>query len=146
MKNLLFFSLLFIVTYVHAQSPQSFKYQAVLRDNNGLPLIEKNITIKISILQGSLTGLTAYSEVHQAKTSPVGVVNLEIGKGSQNIGNFTTISWGTNTHFVKIEIDPLGEATSSRLVLRNYYLCLMPCMPKNRVMKSGERLILIFHT
>lgn len=108
MKNLLFFSLLFIVTYVHAQSPQSFKYQAVLRDNNGLPLIEKNITIKISILQGSLTGLTAYSEVHQAKTSPVGVVNLEIGKGSQNIGNFTTISWGTNTHFVKIEIDPLG--------------------------------------
>jgi hypothetical protein len=108
MKNLLFFSLLFIVTYVHAQSPQSFKYQAVLRDNNGLPLIEKNITIKISILQGSLTGLTAYSEVHQAKTSPVGVVNLEIGKGTQNSGNFSTISWGTNTHFVKIEIDPLG--------------------------------------
>ncbi|MEQ1585515.1 MAG: hypothetical protein ABL895_06535 [Cyclobacteriaceae bacterium] len=108
MKNLLSCCLILFVTYVYAQSPQSFKYQAVLRDNGGLPLIEKNITIKISILQGSLTGLSAYSEVHQAKTSPVGVVNLEIGKGTQNVGNFTTISWGTNSHFVKIEIDPLG--------------------------------------
>jgi hypothetical protein len=108
MKKLLTCYLILFVTYGYAQSPQSFKYQAVLRDNGGLPLIEKNITIKISILQGSLNGLSVYSEVHQAKTSPVGVVNLEIGKGLQNIGNFTTISWGTNTHFVKIEMDPLG--------------------------------------
>lgn len=108
MKILLCCSLIICFAFVQAQSPHSFKYQAVLRDNGGLPLIEKNITVKINILQGSLTGLSAYSEVHQAKTSPVGVVNLEIGKGTQNTGNFTTISWGTNTHFVKIEIDPMG--------------------------------------
>jgi len=108
MKNLLTCCLILFVAFAYAQSPQSFKYQAVLRDNGGLPLIERNITIKISILQGSLTGSSVYSEVHQAKTSLVGVVNLEIGKGTQNIGNFTTISWGTNTYFVKIEMDPLG--------------------------------------
>jgi len=39
-----------------AQAPQAFKYQAVARDLNGNPVINQEISVKISILAGSTEG------------------------------------------------------------------------------------------
>ena len=108
MKNRIAFLCLFITAFSYAQSPQAFKYQAVLRDLGGLPLIEKNVSIKISILKSSLTGTSIYSEIHQAKTTPLGIINLEIGKGVSSLNSFSSIEWGTDIHFVKIEMDSTG--------------------------------------
>jgi len=57
MKNtflLLAFALMSIFAF--GQTPQAFKYQAVARDLNGNPVINQEISVKISILAGSPEG------------------------------------------------------------------------------------------
>lgn len=108
MKKNLTIVLLLLTTCLLAQSPQSFKYQALLRDKNGILIMDKNVSVRIGILQGSVTGTNVYSETHAVKTSTSGTINLEIGKGSLTTGTFTSINWGKNSFFVKIEMDPAG--------------------------------------
>ncbi|MFH2096158.1 MAG: hypothetical protein ABIJ16_10670, partial [Bacteroidota bacterium] len=93
------------------QSPQSFSYQAVVRDATGLVIPDQNVGIRISILQGSVSGPAVYTETHSPTTSSFGLVNLEIGAGSVVLGNFTVIPWGTDQFFVQIELDETGGAS-----------------------------------
>jgi hypothetical protein len=110
MKKYLFLLFLSIqCILIFAQSPQAFKYQAVLRDKNGILLNEKNVSLKISILQSTISGTTIYSETHSQKTSPTGIVNIEIGKGTLPTSSFAAINWGSNSHFIKVEIDLAGS-------------------------------------
>jgi hypothetical protein len=43
-----------------AQAPGSFNYQAVVRDSEGNLLTNQNISLRISILQGSSAGSVIY--------------------------------------------------------------------------------------
>jgi hypothetical protein len=96
---------LLISIAIFAQSPQAFKYQAVVRDNAGNVVVNKLISIKSSILIDSLNGNSVYSETHSLATNDFGIVNLSIGKGTVLIGNFNTISWGGHNYFIKTEVD-----------------------------------------
>ena len=104
--------LLFIVLLMaktsFAQAPQSFRYQAVARDATGNVLANKNVSFKISLIQGSVTGTVVYSEQHAKTTNTFGLVDLEVGRGTSPSGNFQAISWGVNAYFVKVEMDPNG--------------------------------------
>ena len=91
-----------------AQTPQAFKYQAIARDNSGNILINQSVSFRISILQGSISGSSVYTETQTTTTNQFGLANLNIGNGTLVSGNFTTISWGNNTYFTKIEFDPTG--------------------------------------
>jgi len=92
-----------------AQTPQAFKYQAVARDASGNVLANKPVSFKISILSGSVSGIVVYSETHAGKTTNAfGLIDLEIGKGTVVSGTFTSIGWGNNTFYVKVEMDPAG--------------------------------------
>jgi len=109
MKKFIFITILVLTGFVlGAQVPQGFKYQAVARDNTGNVLANISVTFRISILQGTITGTSVYSELHSKTTNAFGLVDLEIGKGSSPSGNFTTINWGDNVYFVKVEMDPSG--------------------------------------
>jgi len=103
---IIFFLLTLAKSY--SQSPKSFKYQAVLRDQSGVLLLNTNVSVQISILKGSVEGTSAYIEKHTATTNMAGIINLEIGKGTLLSGSFTTIEWGKSTHFIKVEMDPKG--------------------------------------
>jgi len=98
-------SILLIINLANAQAPNGFKYQASIRDNNGIALLNKLIAIKISLLAGTANGTSVYSEVHNLVTSDFGIVNLNIGNGTVSSGNFSTIDWGSNTYFIKTEVD-----------------------------------------
>jgi len=66
MKNsFLFLSILWLSLSAVCQTPQAFKYQAVARDLTGNPVINQEISVKISILAGSPEGEVVYSEIHQ---------------------------------------------------------------------------------
>jgi hypothetical protein len=109
MKTYLLLSIAcFIATILFAQTPQSFKYQAVARDNGGSLLMNQPVTFRISILQGSAGGASVYAETHPVTTNNFGLANLNIGGGTPVSGNFTTIVWGSNTYYIKVELDPLG--------------------------------------
>ena len=104
----------FTVTAIFAQSPQSFKYQAVARNSTGDILANQNISVRISIRETSPGGTVVYEEEHVSfTTNEFGLVNLEIGTGSWISGNFSLIDWGSNSHFIEIEMDENGGTAYS---------------------------------
>ena len=74
--------LLFAIALI-AQSPKSFKYQAVARDAGGMVLDNQSVSFQFSILKGSMTGTVVYIETHTTSTNEFGLVNLEIGNGTR---------------------------------------------------------------
>ena len=108
MKNiLLFLSVMLFSTAIFAQAPESFNYQAVVRDQSGNPVVNKSVGFRISILQTSMTGSPIYTETHNASTNDQGLVTLKIGEGSSS-NNFSAIDWSGDKYFIKVEVDPEG--------------------------------------
>jgi len=106
MKKMLFlvvFSLIFGL--VIAQNDTGFKYQAVIRDNSGELLVDQSVDLKLSIIDSISDGIVLYIENHQKNTNSYGVVDLIIGNGTVESGDFTDINWGKNKKYLKIEID-----------------------------------------
>jgi len=91
-----------------AQVPNYFNYQAVVRNSSGEIINGSNVSFRISILQNSKSGNAIYVETHTTKTNEFGLVNLIIGDGTSVSGNFNPGDWGTNSHFIKVEMDPDG--------------------------------------
>jgi ribosomal protein S8E len=87
----------------------------VLRDARGNIKANTATNIIISILQGSATGTTVYSETHNATTDSYGLINLEIGKGTATIGALSAIDWGTGTYYVKVTVDGVEMGTGQLL-------------------------------
>jgi len=106
MKKILF--LIYFVlslSYITAQVPNSFKYQAVVRDATGALISNKLISLKISVLEGSALGSSVYSEVFEYATNEYGIVAVNIGTGVTVQGIFTAIDWGTNSYYLQVEVD-----------------------------------------
>ena len=60
------------------QAPEGFKYQAVVRDAGNLILNNQAVGMRLTIQQGSIGGVTVYSETFSITTNTYGLVNLEI--------------------------------------------------------------------
>jgi hypothetical protein len=105
-----FLSLMFFVASVAllAQAPQRFNYQAVARNEAGEALSNQNVAFRFSILQGGENGTVVYSETQSLGTNDFGLINTAIGSGTVQSGNFSTINWGSNSFFLKVEMDPAG--------------------------------------
>jgi len=88
-------------------------YQAVIWDASGNLVAEKMVSIKISILQGSVTGTSVYSENHRVQTNINGLVSLMIGGGTNATGKISDINWGGGGFFLKTETDPTGGVNLS---------------------------------
>ncbi len=101
--------IILISANVFAQSvPAGINYQAIARNASGSVFVNSNVAVRISILQGSSTGTTQYSETHQALTNQFGLFNLKIGNGTPLSGDFNSIPWSEANQWVKIEVDPSG--------------------------------------
>ncbi|MDR2236110.1 MAG: hypothetical protein LBE92_08300 [Chryseobacterium sp.] len=108
MKKLYAIIGLFAATLLSAQVPQAFSYQTIAFNTSGSPIANGNISLRVSILENSATGSVLYTETHNKTTNAKGLVNLNIGEGTPSTGNFGNINWGSNTKFVKVEMDPAG--------------------------------------
>jgi hypothetical protein len=107
MKNLL--SLLFAIPFIaFAQSPQGINYQAVAYDSDGFELSNKEVGVRISIVEGSAFGTPQLVEEHDVITTEQGLFSLIIGQGALlggEVSSLLDIPWGSNTYFLKIELD-----------------------------------------
>jgi len=110
MKKLFLTTVLLAISipFLMAQIPQAFKYQAVVRDYNGLILADQSINLRISILSGNAFGKEVYSEIHKTVTNSMGLVNLEIGRGEDPSGSLSAINWAEGDFFIRIEMDEKG--------------------------------------
>ncbi|MCK4698771.1 MAG: hypothetical protein KAT38_00485, partial [Bacteroidales bacterium] len=96
---------------VWAQTPQSFKYQAVARDAGGDVVADQAVGMQISILQSSTSGTAVYVETFIPTTNEFGLINLNIGAGTVVSSDLSTIDWSADTYFLKVEMDITGGTT-----------------------------------
>ena len=93
---------------VLAQVPQKISFQAVVRNSSNALITNGNVSLRISLLQGSTTGTTVYSETHNSVTNANGLATLQIGGGTVISGSFAIIDWANGPYFIKTEADPSG--------------------------------------
>ena len=97
--------LILLPIFGFSQAPQKINFQSILRNTNGEVVANKAVSLRISILSGSITGNTVYSETHGKTTDASGLISLQIGNGTVLSGSFSTILWGNGAYFIKLESD-----------------------------------------
>lgn len=100
---------LLIMTSIFAQAPQKMNYQAVIRNSSDALVVNTQVGMKISILQGSGTGTAVYTETQTPTTNANGLISIEIGGGT----GFSSIDWSTGNYYIKTETDPTGGTSYS---------------------------------
>lgn len=109
MKKIISSLLLFLAgTSLLAQAPQGINYQAAARDNAGNILASQNVSFRMSVLQGNISGNMVYQETHNISTNALGLVNLIIGSGTVNNGTFTAIDWKNGPYYLQVELSVSG--------------------------------------
>lgn len=95
------------------QAPQLISYQAIVRDAANKLVTSQSVGMKISILQGTSTGTSVYTETQTVTTNVNGLVTIEIGNGTVVSGTMASINWLNGPYFVNVEIDPTGGTSYS---------------------------------
>jgi len=108
MKKLSFLVATMASALAFSQVQDAMSYQAVIRNSSNQLVSNQNVGMRFSILKGSATGTVVYSETHTQSTNMNGLVTVKIGAGTLVSGSYSTINWGADTYFVKIETDPNG--------------------------------------
>jgi hypothetical protein len=113
MKKLIlqFVAILFAITGSFGQTPEQFKYQAILRDASGNIIANQNKTVVIDILMSSPSGDVIFSEEHNVTTTAQGLINLNIG----SIEDMSGIDWSSDEYFIQITVDGVILGTSKLL-------------------------------
>ncbi|NVK66855.1 MAG: DUF1566 domain-containing protein [Flavobacteriales bacterium] len=125
-KALCFLVLAFYAQLSLSQAPEKINYQAVVRDAAGDILSNQLVGLKFTIRQGSIVGITAYSETFQMTTNTFGLVNLQIGTGTTAY-DFSLIDWSNGPYFIETAVDITGGTSyavmgSSELISVPYAL------------------------
>ena len=94
-------------------SPGIFNYQGVARNSVGNVLVNKAITLRLTIHDGSAAGPTVYQESRATTTNPFGLFNVQVGSaGASNVtGTIAGVNWGVGAKYLQVEIDPNGGTT-----------------------------------
>lgn len=108
MKKIVTLYALISTLFTFAQVPQGISYQAIALNGSGNPVVSSNVGVRLSVLDNSATGTVLYTETHTKTTNAQGLFNLVIGQGTPTTGTFSTINWGTNFKFLKVEMDAAG--------------------------------------
>jgi hypothetical protein len=107
-KIFILFSFVIAGITLFAQAPDKMSYQAVIRNASNNLVTSSPVGMRISILQGSVSGPAAYIETQTPVTNINGLVSIEIGSGVVVSGTFTSIDWTLGPYFIKTETDPTG--------------------------------------
>lgn len=102
-------------TALCAQTPQSFSYQAIVRDGNGVVQANTPAAIELSLLQGAINGPVVYSEEHAATTNAFGLVNLAFGQGTPVNGSWAAVDWSDGPWFARTRVNGVTISTTQLL-------------------------------
>ena len=115
-KKLLFITALLTVFFnSYSQSPESFNYQAVIRDTGGNIIAAQAVGLQFKIFQISLSGTLIYEETFTETTNDFGLINIQIGTGTVQNGIFANINWGSGPYFLVTAIDVTGGTSYSTI-------------------------------
>src|ERR1019366_5039598 len=97
--------LLAYVTYAQT-IPQAVNYQAIARDANGSPILNRTVCVRFTINFGINPGVPEYQETQTVTTTGIGLFVVKIGEGAPTIGTFPGIQWATFNKYLLVEYDP----------------------------------------
>ena len=91
-----------------AQVPQQFNYQGAARNASGTPLVNKNLSLRLSIVDGSPNGEVQYTETRTVTTNTLGLYSVVIGSpgASSKTGTIAGVSWASGLKYIRVEVDP----------------------------------------
>ena len=95
---------LMAIATVVAQVPQSFTYQAVVRNSEGKLVSNSTVKVRVSILQGSSKGTAVYRNDYTTNTNAYGLFSIVVGDSA----NALDVNWAIGQYFLKVEVDPKG--------------------------------------
>lgn len=98
-------SMIFTSNFIYSQSPEGINYQAVFRNPNGTIVAGQQLSCRIELVQGNITGVLIYSEKHGPTTNQQGIANFVIGAGTPIQGVFSNIDWGSGPYYMKLYVD-----------------------------------------
>lgn len=101
-------------TAIYSQIPQGFSYQAIIRSSTGQPIASQVVKVQLSITNQDGT-TKHYQETHTTTTSPLGLLNLNVGGGTIVAGTFSSIPWQSGEIYLKVELDPAGGTNYTNL-------------------------------
>lgn len=91
--------------------PQAMNYQGVARDVNGQVIKEQTINLRVSINSEIDLNRPVFAELHEVKTSNIGLFNLSIGTGESLTGKMENVDWASASHYLKIDMDAELDGT-----------------------------------
>ena len=98
-------------TNLMAQAPEGINYQAVFRNSNGNIVAGQQLSCRVEIIQGNISGLLTYSEKHGPTTNQQGIANFIIGGGQPIQGVFADMDWGNGPYYMKLYVDFDGQGS-----------------------------------
>ena len=115
MKKILLLITITVLTisssFAQSSPPESFKYQAIVRDASGNIISNQLVGFQFTIIQGAATGTPVYQETFSLNTNGYGLVNMDIGRGVVVSGTFSTIDWSLGPYFIETGLDVTGGTT-----------------------------------
>lgn len=101
---------LILINLLPAQTNKGIHFQAIARNENGIIIPNKQITLRISILTDSIQGNIIYQEIKSATTNMLGLIFIDIGNDEQGKlitqGSFNEINWAIKPFYLQVELDP----------------------------------------
>ncbi|MBN2777243.1 MAG: fibrobacter succinogenes major paralogous domain-containing protein [Bacteroidales bacterium] len=97
-RTLLLVAMIITTGVIVAQAPQSFSYQAVVRNSSSDLVVNTEIGLRVSILDGFTE---IYAEELTPTTNQNGLFSVSIGSAP----GFDLIDWSSGNFFIKTEVD-----------------------------------------
>lgn len=95
---------MFAFCSLSSYTQNTLPYQAALRDENGVPLVNTAVCVRFSIIQESASNTPIFQEEQNVVTDGSGLILLEIGKGLPIIGRFENVIWSSTPTFLRVEV------------------------------------------
>jgi len=95
------------------QAPTQLNYQGIARKPNGHSIPNGNISVRLSIHDGTAAGPVVYKETRAVTTNAFGLFNIAIGSPGATgvIGSVALVNWATGNKYLQVELDPDGGSS-----------------------------------
>ncbi|WP_373551750.1 hypothetical protein [Haliscomenobacter sp.] len=83
---------------------QALNYQAVALDDNGQPMKNRSVRLRVSLSGNDHSALPFYVENHKVSTDEIGAFKIAIGRGNPLNGRWVEVPWSKESIWMRIEI------------------------------------------
>ena len=132
-KILTLLTLLFAVTFLHAQSHARLSYQSVVRNMENQLVVQEEITVQFQLHNHSPLAAAVYAEQHTVTSNQNGLISLIIGEGTGQTGDLDAVTW--NDAYICTQYTLAGEVvlTDTQKITAVPYACYADKVPLSAI-------------